>query len=82
MKKPETKKTRIYKDQAKDRHTTHWDMDYLPRKEVDALYAESRKKRHTKEPDMEGDPARIGWTLIIAGVTLLLLSLLFIRFLV
>ena len=76
------KKTRIYKDQAKDRHTTHWDMDYLPRKEVDALYAESEKKQHKKESDMEGDPTRIGWTLIIAGVVLLIMSLLLIRFVV
>jgi hypothetical protein len=76
------KKTRIYKDQAKDRHTTHWDMDYLPRQEVDALYAQSDRKRHKKEPDMKEDPGRIGWTLIIAGVTLLLLSLLLIRFLI
>ena len=79
MNKPE-KKTRVYKDQAKDRHTTHWDMDYLPRKEVDALYAKSKKKRAKKEPDTEGDPSRIGWTLVIAGVALLILSVLLIRF--
>jgi hypothetical protein len=70
------KKTRIYKDQAKDRHTTHWDMDYLPRKEVDALYEKSEKKRYRKEPDTEGDPSRIGWTLVISGVALLFLSVL------
>ena len=77
-----SKKTRIYKDQAKDRHTTHWDMDYLPRKDVEALYAKTEKKQPRKEPDVEGDPRRIGWTLIIAGVVLLILTLLLIRFMV
>jgi hypothetical protein len=38
MKRPR-KKMRIYKEQAKDRHTTHWDMDYLSQKEVEVLYA-------------------------------------------
>jgi len=76
------KKIRIYKDQAKDRHTTHWDMDYLTRKEVEALYSKSKKKPGKRELDVEGDPARIGWILIIVGVALLILSLLLIRFLV
>ena len=35
------KKPRVYKETAKVRHTTHWDMDYLPLKEVDALYAKA-----------------------------------------
>ena len=32
------KKPKIYKESEKVQHTTHWDMDYLPLKEVDALY--------------------------------------------
>jgi hypothetical protein len=32
------KKPRIYMEEAKRRHTTHWDIDYLPREEVEALY--------------------------------------------
>jgi type VI protein secretion system component VasF len=42
---------RIYKEQAKDRHTTHWDMDYLSRKEVEKLYtnaAQAGKARQTR----------------------------------
>ena len=76
------KKIRIYKEQAKDRHTTHWDMDYLTRKEVEALYTKAKKKPGKREPDVEANPARIGWILIIVGVTLLIFSLLLIRYLV
>jgi hypothetical protein len=76
------KKIRIYKEQAKDRHTTHWDMDYLTRKEVEALYSKAKEKPGKREPDVEGNPARIGWTLIIAGLTLLIFCLFLIRFLV
>ena len=76
------KKAHIYKEQAKDRHTTHWDLDYLSRKEVEALYAKSEKKPKKREPDMEGNPGRMGWLLIIAGVGLLILSLVLIRIVV
>jgi hypothetical protein len=76
------KKIRIYKDQAKDRHTTHWDMDYLTFKEVEALYSKPKKTPGKREPDVKGDPARIGWILIIMGAALLVLSLILIRFLV
>jgi len=81
MNKPQ-KKTRIFKEQAKDRHTTHWDMDYLPRKEVEALYAKSDGQRKKRKADTEGDPGRIGWTLILVGLGLLILSLVLIRFVV
>jgi len=33
------KKPRVYKESEKVQHTTHWDMDYLPMEEVEALYA-------------------------------------------
>lgn len=33
-------------DDIKEAHTTHWDMDVMPRAELEALYAEqARKKR-------------------------------------
>lgn len=38
------KKPRVYKESEKVRHTTHWDIDYLPLKEVEALYAKADKK--------------------------------------
>lgn len=34
----EPKKPRVYKESEKVQHTTHWDMDYLPLKDVEALY--------------------------------------------
>lgn len=29
------KKTRVFTEEAKQRHVTHWDWDYLPREELD-----------------------------------------------
>jgi hypothetical protein len=63
-------------------NTSDWDMDYLTLKEVEALYSKPKKKPGKKEPDVKGDPARIGWILIIMGAALLILSLILIRFLV
>jgi hypothetical protein len=35
----ENGKKRVALEQDKVRQTSHWDLDYLPLKEVDALYA-------------------------------------------
>ena len=39
------KKRRIYEEAAKTRETTHWDLDYLPLAEIDALDKARRKAR-------------------------------------
>lgn len=31
------KKARIFREQVKDRHTSHWDLDMLSKEELDAL---------------------------------------------
>ena len=45
------KKARVYKESEKIDHTTHWDMDYLPLKEVEALYRGADGK-----PDSNASP--------------------------
>ena len=35
------KKTRVYRDEVKERHTTHWDVDMLTQAEFD-LYMQNR----------------------------------------
>jgi hypothetical protein len=45
------KKPRVYKESEKVQHTTHWDMDYLPLKEVEALY-----RRADSQPASEAVP--------------------------
>jgi hypothetical protein len=42
------KKPRVYKESEKVQHTTHWDMDYLPLKEVDALYEKGDNTKASK----------------------------------
>lgn len=42
---PERRKARIRLDEAKNRQTTHWDVDILPKDEVDALYRAGRWRR-------------------------------------
>ncbi len=36
-------KFKIYEEAAKSRQTTHWDMDYMPAEDIDALYAAGKK---------------------------------------
>lgn len=45
--KPDEKdrKAKIYTDDVKQRHTSHWDLDYMSTEEVDEAYAEGEKER-------------------------------------
>jgi hypothetical protein len=35
-------------DEIKERHTTHWDMDVMPRAEMEALYAEQKRRQRRR----------------------------------
>ncbi|MCK5859709.1 MAG: hypothetical protein KAG72_10220 [Abyssibacter sp.] len=35
-------KTVVHRDEVKERHTSHWDLDVLPDHELEALYAKPR----------------------------------------
>ena len=38
------KKKRWFRDEVKDRHTSHWDLDMMSREELEAMMAGSEKK--------------------------------------
>ena len=50
MSKPPTKKARLYRDEVKDRHTSHWDMDMLSREELENLMS---MKKPVKQADVD-----------------------------
>ena len=37
------KKKRLFREEVKDRHTSHWDMDMMSRKELEAMMAGTKK---------------------------------------
>jgi hypothetical protein len=37
------KKKRLFREEVKDRHTSHWDMDMMSREELEAMMAGSKK---------------------------------------
>ncbi|WP_161604268.1 hypothetical protein [Roseiconus nitratireducens] len=39
----EQKETKIHAEEAKDRQTTHWDMDYLPANQIEDAYKEGEE---------------------------------------
>ncbi|MDX2511548.1 MAG: hypothetical protein QNK25_05810 [Desulfobacterales bacterium] len=69
----ETKKKRIYAEREKIRHTTHWDMDYLPREAVERQYLKpltgSGKIASQKEGGRQQRPP-VGLVLIGVGAVL------------
>lgn len=70
------KRFRVYQEDAKTRRTTHWDWDYMSRKELDAL-AEQIRGRKAAEPSRSGLSTfrkRLTVAMIIGGILLLLVS--------
>ena len=57
------KKPRIYREAEKVQHTTHWDMDYLPLEEVEALYkgADSQPASNVLHPPWLKKEKLAGW---------------------
>jgi hypothetical protein len=43
------KKKRVYYEDIKAQHTSHWDLDYLSRDELDALYRKNRGESTGKD---------------------------------
>ncbi len=41
--KQDKDQAKVYAEDAKQDHTSHWDLDYLPKKEVDQAYQENAK---------------------------------------
>jgi hypothetical protein len=37
------KKARIFREQVKDRHTAHWDLDMLSREELEAVMSQGQQ---------------------------------------
>ncbi|MFK7864633.1 MAG: hypothetical protein AB8B95_10460 [Pseudohongiellaceae bacterium] len=43
------KKKRLFREEVKDRHTSHWDLDMMSREELEKVMAS------TKKPDLKTD---------------------------
>jgi hypothetical protein len=71
-------KKRVTLEQDKVRQTSHWDLDYLPLKEVDALYDRPDDRRETagasKSPRKRMSYRSLGLICIAAGLGFLALT--------
>lgn len=74
----ENGKKRVALEQDKVRQTSHWDLDYLPLKEVDALYDRPGGRRETagvsESPRKQMTNRSLGLICIAAGLGLLALT--------
>ena len=68
------KKPRIYMEKAKSQHTTHWDLDYLSREEVDALYSHNSMVQPNKLQKTWQTSRYVKRLLIIGGVIAMILA--------
>ena len=81
----ENGKKRVTLEQDKVRQTSHWDLDYLPLKEVDALYDRPGGRRETDEASESSGKQManrsLGLICIAAGLGLLALTVTVVLFL-
>jgi hypothetical protein len=79
----ETRKRRIYAEREKIRHTTHWDMDYLPREVVERQYLKPPIGSGKTAPQKENgrQQRRLGLVLMGVGAALFACAVLLGRFL-
>lgn len=68
------KKKRVYVEDVKTRHTTHWDLDYLSLVELDAMYGESRGQGPGRDQSVNRPPRRTILTAVLAGAAAVLLA--------
>jgi hypothetical protein len=77
------KKPRIYTEKAKREHTTHWDMDYLPVEEVEALYGLNAKPLPDATSNDQSIPSAARWLVVsLIAVALVAIVVALIRYLV
>jgi len=69
----QSNKQRLYTEREKVRHTTHWDLDYLPREEVENYYflhPEKKEAYRGKPPEKKVEHRKLGVVLIVIGAGL------------
>ena len=76
------KKKRVYFEQPKAEHTTHWDLDYLSRVELDALYEKNRREGGLADSEPRRLPRKKTLLAVLAGATIALLVLILVLVLV
>lgn len=55
------KKNRLFHEEVKDRHTSHWDLDMMSRKELETMMTGSKKVEPENTPvsdDPDGNKTR------------------------
>lgn len=68
---PEKKNLKIFKEEVKIQHTSHWDWDYLTHAQIDSILKQAR----SETPDMVESGKRprrrrvFSWALLLVGVT-------------
>jgi hypothetical protein len=75
------KKKRVHFENIKAQHTSHWDLDYLSRAELDELYRKNRGESGRGDGKPNRPFPRKLMLAILAGATAGLLAALFILFL-
>lgn len=59
---PEKKNLKVFKEDAKIQHTSHWDWDYLTHAQIDAILKNAQSETDTAEPATgRARASTLGW---------------------
>ena len=68
------KRWKLYTDEVKERHTSHWDWDYMSREELDELARHNAEQPPPVRPEPEPaaasklSPQTLGWLVLVVGL--------------
>jgi hypothetical protein len=46
-----SKKAEVHAEEVKERHTSHWDVDYMSAEELEAAYREGQEKKRDQDDE-------------------------------
>ena len=70
------KKKRLYFEDVKTRHTTHWDLDYLSLVELDSMYGQKSREEGAGDRKRKWSRPKILAAVLVGASTVLLAALL------
>lgn len=73
-------KKRVYFEDIKAQHTSHWDLDYLSRAELDSIYRKNRREGGLVKRKPKRILHRKTWIALLAGSAAVLLAVLLVLF--
>lgn len=67
---PDKKNLKVFKEDVKMQHTSHWDWDYLTHAQIDAILKNAQSETESGEPSAVRRRGRV-WVWVVTAIVLI-----------